>query len=165
MLVGLSTIGNVHGYVLNEGEKQPIEGQLFYRGINVEDIVANCEREQRFGFEETAYLLLFGSLPTREQLTEWESVLAEYRRAPQLTRERMYLDAMRDVYSGANKIIVDARAGSLMYLPLEQLMAQRGAATAASQAASTPQTAAAAPQPEVGARSREGERSRSREVR
>ena len=95
----------------------------------------------------------------------FEAVLAEYRRAPQLTRERMYLDAMRDVYAGANKIIVDARAGSLMYLPLEQLMAQRGTATAASQAASTPQTAATAPQPEVGARSREGERSRSREVR
>ena len=50
VLVGLSTIGNVHGYVMNEGEKQPIEGQLFYRGINVEDIVENCEREQRFGF-------------------------------------------------------------------------------------------------------------------
>lgn len=97
----------------------------------------------------------------------FDAVLAEYRRAPQLTRERMYLDAMRDVYSGANKIIVDARAGSLMYLPLEQLMAQRGTATtAASQAASTPQNAAAAqPQPDVGARSREGERSRSREVR
>ena len=88
VLVGLSTIGNVHGYVLNEGEKQPIEGQLFYRGINVEDIVANCEREQRFGFEETAYLLLFGSLPTREQLAEWESVLAEYRRLPDGFKER-----------------------------------------------------------------------------
>ncbi|MBR6976569.1 MAG: FtsH protease activity modulator HflK, partial [Ottowia sp.] len=60
----------------------------------------------------------------------FDAVLAEYRRAPQLTRERMYLDAMRDVYAGANKIIVDARAGSLMYLPLEQLMKQNSAPAA-----------------------------------
>ena len=96
------------------------------------------------------------------------AVLAEYRAAPQLTRERMYLDAMRDVYAGANKIIVDARAGSLMYLPLEQLMAQRGAAAAQPQPqpSAAPQEAAAAqPQADVGARSRQGERSRSREVR
>ena len=88
VLVGLSTIGNVHGYVMNEGEKQPIEGQLFYRGINVEDIVENCEREQRFGFEETAYLLLFGSLPTHDQLAEWETILAEHRRLPDGFKER-----------------------------------------------------------------------------
>lgn len=95
------------------------------------------------------------------------AVLAEYRRAPQLTRERMYLDAMRDVYAGANKVIVDARAGSLMYLPLEQLMKQRGAAPAAAQpqpSVAAPPDAAAA-QPQADARSRASERSRSREVR
>ena len=58
VLVGLTTIGNVHGYVMDEGEKQPIPGELYYRGINVRDIVQADKREHRFGYEETAYLLL-----------------------------------------------------------------------------------------------------------
>ena len=82
VLVGLTTIGNVHGYVMDEGEKQAIDGQLFYRGINVNDLVGACESEHRFGYEETAYLLLFGSLPTQAQLEEWCALLAEYRRLP-----------------------------------------------------------------------------------
>ena len=69
VLVGLTTIGNVHGYVMNEGEKQAIHGELYYRGINVRDIVKADKREHKFGYEETAYLLLFGTLPTaREQI-------------------------------------------------------------------------------------------------
>ncbi len=82
VLVGLTTVGNVHGYVLDEGEKQAVDGQLFYRGINVEDLVGACEREHRFGYEEAAYLLLFGMLPDAGQLKEWCALLAEYRRLP-----------------------------------------------------------------------------------
>ena len=58
VLVGLTTIGNVHGYVVSEGEKQAVPGQLFYRGINVADLVAADRREHRYGYEEAAYLLL-----------------------------------------------------------------------------------------------------------
>ena len=50
VLVGLSTIGNVHGYVMDEGEKTPVPGALYYRGVNVEDLVRNCQKERRFGF-------------------------------------------------------------------------------------------------------------------
>ena len=46
VLVGLTCIGNVHGYVVSEGEKQPVPGQLFYRGFDVEEIVRGCERER-----------------------------------------------------------------------------------------------------------------------
>ena len=67
VLVGLTTIGNVHGYVMDEGERQAIPGELYYRGINVKDIVRADKREHRFGYEETAYLLLFGELPTRSK--------------------------------------------------------------------------------------------------
>ena len=80
VLVGLTTIGNVHGYVMNEGEKQPIPGELYYRGINVRDIVAADRREHRFGYEETAYLLLFGELPTAKQLVDWKNKIGAYRR-------------------------------------------------------------------------------------
>ena len=80
VLVGLTTIGNVHGYVMNEGEKQAIPGELYYRGINVRDIVQADKREHRFGYEETAYLLLFGDLPTARELVDWKTKLGSYRR-------------------------------------------------------------------------------------
>ena len=80
VLVGLTTIGNVHGYVMDEGEKQPIPGELYYRGINVKDIVAADRREHRFGYEETAYLLLFGELPTARELVDWENKICAYRK-------------------------------------------------------------------------------------
>ena len=93
VLVGLTTIGNVHGYVVSEGEKQAVPGQLFYRGVDVVDLVRACEREKRFGFEECAYLLLFGSLPTAAQLAEWETLLAEYRRLPDGFKENAIIHA------------------------------------------------------------------------
>ena len=80
VLVGLTTIGNVHGYVMNEGEKQPVPGELYYRGINVKDIVAADKREHRFGYEETAYLLLFGELPTAKELVDWKNKIGAYRK-------------------------------------------------------------------------------------
>ena len=80
VLVGLTTLGNVHGYVMSEGEKQAVEGALYYRGINVKDIVDADKREHRFGYEETAYLLLFGELPTERQLVEWKSLLGSMRK-------------------------------------------------------------------------------------
>ena len=80
VLVGLTTIGNVHGYVMNEGEKQPIPGELYYRGIDVKDIVDADRREHRFGYEETAYLLLFGELPTARQLVEWKNMIGAGRK-------------------------------------------------------------------------------------
>ena len=82
VLVGLTAIGNVHGYVVSESEKVSVPGQLFYRGVDVYDLVSACEAERRFGFEETAYLLLFGRLPSRSELADWEALLAEYRRLP-----------------------------------------------------------------------------------
>ena len=80
VLVGLTTIGNVHGYVMDEGEKQPIPGELYYRGINVKDIVTADRREHRFGYEETAYLLLFGELPTARELVDWKNKIGAYRK-------------------------------------------------------------------------------------
>ena len=58
VLAGLTKICNVHGYIINERERIPAEGKLTYRGIDINDIVENCIRENRFGFEETVWLLL-----------------------------------------------------------------------------------------------------------
>lgn len=93
VLAGLTAVGEVHGYVLDEGTKAPIEGKLRYRGISIEDIVENCEKEDRFGFEEVIFLLLFGELPTREQLASFSKALANNRALPENFAEDMILKA------------------------------------------------------------------------
>ena len=64
VLVGLTKIGDVHAYIVDENEKVPVEGRLTYRGIDIYDLVEGFLSEDRFGFEECAYLLLHGDLPT-----------------------------------------------------------------------------------------------------
>ncbi len=82
VLVGLTVIGEVHGYIVDENEKVDVHGRLSYRGIDVNDLVGGCEKENRFGFEEVIYLLLFGSLPKKEQLDSFTEFLKEYRTLP-----------------------------------------------------------------------------------
>jgi citrate synthase len=93
VLVGLTEIGDVHGFIFDEGEKVPDEGRLIYRGISINDIVAGFQKEGRFGFEETAYLLLFGDMPTPEQLAQFTAVLGENRALPDGFTENMILKA------------------------------------------------------------------------
>lgn len=93
VIAGLTNICNVHGYVVNEGEKSPIQGQLIYRGYNVNDLVANTVKENRFGYEETVYLLLMGSLPNREELEAFKQIMAENRPLPDNFFEDMILKA------------------------------------------------------------------------
>ena len=82
VMAGLTNICNVHGYVISEGEREPDEGCLIYRGIDVTDIVAACVKDRRFGFEEVAYLLLFGKLPDKSELSRFNRVLADRRSLP-----------------------------------------------------------------------------------
>ncbi len=93
VLAGLTHVCNVHGYVINESEKEPIDGQLIYRGINVNDIIDNCTAEERFGFEETVYLLLFGVLPNKEELAIFEKTMENLRTLPEGFFEDMILKA------------------------------------------------------------------------
>ncbi len=93
VLAGLTQICNVHGYVLNEGEKQPVDGELTYRGYDIRELIAACEREGRYGYEEVSYLLLFGVLPTAEQLEFFRMVLAQARTLPQDFVQDMILKA------------------------------------------------------------------------
>jgi citrate synthase len=83
VLVGLTEIGDVHGYIVDENEKVPDEGRLRYRGIDINDIVKGCQKMKRPGLEEVAYLLIFGELPTREKLDSFISIIDELRDLPE----------------------------------------------------------------------------------
>ena len=83
VVAGITNICNVHGYVVNEGDVEPIDGELIYRGYSIKELVANVEKEDRFGFEEIAYLLLTGRLPSSNALKGFSSYLAERRELPQ----------------------------------------------------------------------------------
>ncbi len=93
VVAGITNICNVHGYILNEGEVEPIPGQLIYRGYDVSDLVANVEAEDRFGYEETAFLLLFGHLPNKTELEEFTTYISTHRELPNGFIEDMILKA------------------------------------------------------------------------
>jgi membrane protease subunit HflK len=100
----------------------------------------------------------------RGDAQRFASVLAEYQKAPQVTRDRMYLDAMRDIYGNIGKIIIDSKSGgSLMYLPLDKVM--QAASASAAPAAAAPSAAAAPANPGADARARDNTRSRDRDSR
>ena len=111
VLVGLTNIGNVHGYIVSEGERQAIPGELYYRGINVRDIAAADKKEHRFGYEETAYLLLFGELPTAKQLIDWKDKLGRYRRLSDGFKENAIMrNPSKDIMNAMARAILFAYA-------------------------------------------------------
>jgi len=93
VLVGLTEVGEVMSYIMDDNERIPVEGRLFYQGIEISDIVSGFYEDHRFGFEETAYLLLFGELPTKEQLEQFNSLLVSCRELPHNFTEDMILKA------------------------------------------------------------------------
>ncbi len=93
VVAGVTKLCNVHGYVLNEGEVEPIPGQLIYRGYNINDLVSNVEEEDRFGFEETVFLLIMGYLPTEKELDSFTTYISLNRDLPNGFVEDMILKA------------------------------------------------------------------------
>ena len=93
VLAGLTEISDIIAKKMVDGQEIPCDGKLYYRGIDVEKLVAGALKEGRFGFEETAYLLLFGALPTRAQLTAFEGLLSAHRALPPMFTEDMILKA------------------------------------------------------------------------
>lgn len=82
VLTGLTEISEIQSTKIVDGERVPCDGKLFYRGVDVEEIVGGFIREKRFGFEEVTYLLLFGKLPNRSELSEFTQILSNYRTLP-----------------------------------------------------------------------------------
>ncbi len=93
VLAGLTRIGEVHSYIIDEGETVPVPGRLIYRGIDIEDLVDGFLKDRRQGFEETVYLLLFGDLPSKEQLAEFDTQLKAYRKLPDFFVNDMIMKA------------------------------------------------------------------------
>jgi citrate synthase len=98
VLAGLTEIGEVHAYIIDENEMVPCPGKLYYRGYDVEELVQGFLRDDRFGFEETTYLLLFGELPDKETLRDFEKHLAQLRKLPEdFTRDMIMKAPGRDM--------------------------------------------------------------------
>ncbi|MBQ3037779.1 MAG: citrate/2-methylcitrate synthase [Clostridia bacterium] len=82
VLTGLTEIGEVKSYTIDDGEIIPCEGKLYYHGVDIERLVDGFVSDDRFGFEETVYLLIFGELPTDKELTQFRELLSDYRSLP-----------------------------------------------------------------------------------
>ncbi|MBD5141788.1 MAG: citrate synthase [Ruminococcus sp.] len=109
VMAGITNICNVHGYIVNEGEREPVDGELIYRGYSINDIVENTTKKGRFGFEETAYLLLFGQLPSNTQLAHFNELLSEFRELPAGFSEDM-------IFKAPSKNIMNKMARSILAL-------------------------------------------------
>lgn len=91
--VGLTRIGDVVGYEMKDGKKVAVPGRLLYRGYDIEDIVSDAEKNNQFGYSQCVYLLLFGELPTRDQLAEFHDYLGSIRNLPPNFTEDMIMKA------------------------------------------------------------------------
>ena len=89
VLVGLTKIGEVKGYELRDDQKIPCKGELFYRGIELQTFVKGFQEEKRYGFEECIYLLLFGNLPSKSELLQFNDVLDSFRELPKNFKEKL----------------------------------------------------------------------------
>ena len=109
VITGLTEISEINSFKMINGVKTPIDGELFYRGVSITDLTKGFMTEKRFGFEETAYLLLFGQLPTATQLSEFTELLAAYRKLP--------INFVRDVVLKApNSDMMNSLAKSVLTL-------------------------------------------------
>ena len=111
VVVGVTNISNVHGYVVSEGGKVPDRGRLSYRGYSISDLVDHAVAENRFGFEETAYLLMAGELPTAEQLKTFNDLIAAQRDLPDgFTANYIMKPPTRDLMNAMSRAVLQLYA-------------------------------------------------------
>ena len=104
---GLTRISEVTAKQIINKVEVPMHGKLYYQGLDVEDLVAGLIAEDRFGFEETTYLLLFGDLPTAEQLTEFSALLSKYRSLPpKFMRDFIMKSSSSDMMNGLARSVL-----------------------------------------------------------
>ena len=104
VLVGLTEIGEIQAYMMEEGKRVPGPGQLIYRGYDINDLVKGFSGEHCNRFEETAYLLLFGQLPDQNAQKDFQQLLALYQNLPEEFARKMILNApSKDIMKCAGK--------------------------------------------------------------
>ena len=89
---GLTQISNIVSSKVVDGKTVPCEGELYYRGINIEKLTQGFLSDKRFGFEETTYLLLFGKLPDKKELEEFKGHISRTEKPSQKFCERCYYE-------------------------------------------------------------------------
>jgi len=108
VLVGLTEIGEVHSYILDENEMIPVPGRLIYRGIDIRHLVDGFTMDDRYGFEETSYLLLFGDLPDKKSLREFELLLSLNQMLPEDFARGMIMSApSKDIMNVMARNVLD----------------------------------------------------------
>lgn len=108
VLTGLTEISEVKASETDEnGVSHPCDGKLYYRGYDVEDIIAGFNADGRFGFEETTYLLLFGKMPDKQELEEFNAILGEYRCIPpNFVRDIIMKKPSRDIMNALARSVL-----------------------------------------------------------
>ncbi len=110
VVTGLTHISRVDGFEMIDGVRTPIEGRLAYRGFNIKDLIIG-HSERRFAFEEAAYLLLFGELPTKEELEEFTEIIANHRELPTTFLRGVILKAhSKDIMNSMTKSVLSLGA-------------------------------------------------------
>ncbi|MCL2806169.1 MAG: citrate/2-methylcitrate synthase [Treponema sp.] len=107
VLVGLTEISEIISYVIQDGDLVPCEGKLYYRGINIENLVKGFLDESRFGFEEACFLLLFGHLPKKSEFNDFSALLKEYSELPEnFVRDTIMSAPSRDMMNSLSKSVL-----------------------------------------------------------
>jgi citrate synthase len=108
VLTGLTEISEIHASDVDEnGVSHPCDGELFYRGVNVKDIIAGFTKDKRFGFEEVTYLLLFGKMPDKKELSDFTKLLGEYRCIPpNFVRDIIMKKPSRDIMNAVARSVL-----------------------------------------------------------
>ncbi len=107
VLAGLTEISEICSKKMVDGKEEPCEGKLYYRGVDVEEIVKGFIHDDRFGFEEVVYLLIFGSLPNQDQFEQIKRLLSFYRELPQyFTRDIILKAPSADMMNGLARSVL-----------------------------------------------------------
>ena len=107
VLAGLTQVSNVQATKIVDGQEVPCAGSLSYRGYDIKELTGGFIRDKRFGFEETAYLLLFGKLPDKEELKEFTDLLANQRSLPKnFTREVIMKAPSSDIMNALSRSVL-----------------------------------------------------------
>ena len=106
VLAGLTEISEIISYTVVDMDMKPCDGRLYYRGVNVGDLVKGFMGEKRFGFDETIFLLLFGSLPTEMELHDFQNILVAKRELPNgFVRDIIMKAPSKDIMNSLTKSI------------------------------------------------------------
>lgn len=107
VLAGLTQVSNVRAVKVVDGKEVPCAGRLYYRGYNIKDLTAGFVKDNRFGFEETTYLLLYGKLPDRKELEDFQNLLANQRSLPtNFVRDVIMKAPGRDIMNALSRSVL-----------------------------------------------------------